>query len=168
MHGGADATATVVDVSHVVGTNEGATSALSVVRGCVEDVLSVVCTDGGAANAVDVLSVVGMDGSVADVALDGDIDPALNVIDAFFSLNACASFSDPVDMFSLLTAEPDILWDHLFSSHLSSVLISSLALCAVAVPPPRSFDLSKEPHSYSEAMARPDASIWRAAMDREK
>ena len=131
VHGGADAAARVVDVSHVVNTNGGATSALSVARGCVEDVLSVVCTDGGAATAVDVPSVVGMDGgamSVAGVAIDGGVDeisPSLNVIDAFFSLIACASFPDPIDTFSLLTAEPDILWDHLFSSRPSSFIGSS-------------------------------------------
>ena len=33
--------------------------------------------------------------------------------------------------------------------------------------PPRSFDLSKAPCSYAEAIARPDAPVWRAAMDRE-
>jgi hypothetical protein len=32
----------------------------------------------------------------------------------------------------------------------------------------RSFDLSKAPFSYPEAIARSDASVWRAAMDRER
>ena len=43
--------------------------------------------------------------------------------------------------------------------------------CLAAYPDPlrlpKSFDLSKAPENYREAVARPDADIWRAAMDRE-
>ena len=47
-------------------------------------------------------------------------------------------------------------------------LLAFRATGPVSFLPSRSFDLSKCPSSYSEAMARPDAPIWRAAMDREK
>ena len=82
--------------------------------------------------------------------------PSLAVIDAFYSLIASSSLPDLSDTFSLPLVEPDIL---------------ALAL-RVSGPFPsrasRPLDLSKEPFSYSEAMARPDASVWRAAMDRER
>ena len=86
---------------------------------------------------------------------DGSL-PSLAVIDAFYSLIASSSIPDSCDTFSLLLMELDIL---------------SLALRASAPflhRPSRPFDLSKIPASYSEAIARPDAPVWRAAMDRER
>lgn len=59
--------------------------------------------------------------------------------------------------------EPDILWQHLMDSPLA--FPANTASFRPKFPP---FDLSKAPLSYSEALARPDASVWQAAMDREK
>ena len=89
---------------------------------------------------------------------DGALSPSLAVLDAFYSLIASSSVPDPSDTFSLPLVESEVL---------------SLALRASGPFPSRtfrssSFDLSKAPLSYSEAMARPDASVWRAAMDRER
>ena len=68
--------------------------------------------------------------------------------------------------------EPDIIWEHLLfpPSFPSSLIADTAALRTVGSPSlaPRSFDLTKAPSSYSEAIARPDASAWRAAMDRER
>ena len=84
-----------------------------------------------------------------------DCSPSLAVIDAFYSLIASSSLPDLAGTFSLPLVELDIF------TH---------ALHTFRVPPSypsKSFDISKVPFSYSEAIARPDASIWRAAMDRE-
>lgn len=59
--------------------------------------------------------------------------------------------------------EPDILWQHLMDSPLA---FSAATTSFHPKFPP--FDLSKAPLSYSEALARPDAPVWQAAMDREK
>ena len=54
----------------------------------------------------------------------------------------------------------------IFGSFFSSS--NSLAFTTFSSPFSRSFDLSKPPLSYAEAIARPDSSIWHSAMDRER
>ena len=68
---------------------------------------------------------------------------------------ATSAFPDPIETDFLLSCEPDIIRTHCLSAH--SRLFSST-----------SSDLSKEPISYNDAIARPDADAWRAAMEREK
>ena len=60
--------------------------------------------------------------------------------------------------------------EHIQSFDSDTVVTDSVALRASNSPyiPRRPFDLTKEPFSYVEAIARPDASAWRAAMAREK
>ena len=102
----------------------------------------------------------GSHGGVIPDALIGiaaDVDestPSLAVLDAFYSLVASSSLPELADTFSLPLVEADVF-----------------ALRAFHIPHSRtsqSFDLSKIPFSYSEAIARPDAPVWRAAMDRER
>jgi hypothetical protein len=96
------------------------------------------------------------------------------VIDAFFSLIASSSFPVPTTTFSLPIIESDILWNHLIPEYSPDPFSDPFSYPvgflsqAPSFRTPRTFDLSKVPSSYSEAMARPDASVWRAAMDREK
>ena len=123
------------------------------VAGGDADALSVVGTYASGGATIHALSV-GEYGGV----MTNDISPSLAVVDAFISLIASRSFSAPLDTFSLPIVEPDIIREHL------AALAHSMALRAIV---PVSFDLSKPPSSYSEAIARPDASAWRAAMDRE-
>ena len=102
--------------------------------------------------------MLGVDGGAitTHTSEDANLSPPLSVLDAFYSLIVSSSMLDLPDTFSFPLAEPTIL---------------PLALRA-SVPfsphTPRSFDLSREPSSYSEAMARPDAPVWRSAMDRER
>jgi hypothetical protein len=142
------------------------------------DVLRTVGAYGGAPYDVDVVSsgaevlsgVIAHGGESGDADGTPDFSPSMAVIEAFFSLIASSSLSDPIDTFSLGAVEPGILWDHLFLS--SPTLPHHTAAFRAVGPPsfptPRSFDLSKAPLSYSEAMARPDVSVWRAAMEREQ
>ena len=102
--------------------------------------------DGGA--ILSLLSVAISDGTM-------DLSPSLPVLDAFYSLIASSLLPDPADTVSFSITEADVF---------------SLALRVSSPPlfsPSRAFDLSKPPSSYSEAIARSDAPVWRAAMDRE-
>ena len=155
-------------VNNVVDGGVDALSLVGTYGGVTGDVLSVVDgTYGGATG--DELSVVDVYGGAAraDDAVDnfGRLSPSLAVIDAFVSLIASSSLSDPIDTYSFSVAESDILWDHL------TISTTSPAMALRAGPSlshhPQSFDLSKPPFSYTEAIARPDALAWRAAMDRE-
>lgn len=67
------------------------------------------------------------------------------------------------DVLSLDRMEPDILWQHVMDSPLA-LRASTTPYHSKSLP----FDLSKAPLSHNEAVARPDAPIWRAAMDRER
>ena len=96
--------------------------------------------------------------SVSVAVATGVADPSFSLpaLNAFYSLVASSSLPDLADTFSLSIAESDIF---------------SLALRATTPSPSqplRTFDLSTAPSSYSEAIARPDAPAWRAAMDRER
>ena len=107
---------------------------------------------------VDALGMLSVDGGAIALGTSADIDlsPSLHLLDAFYSLIVSSSLPDLPDTFSFSLAEPSIL---------------PLALRASApfsFPTSRSFDLSKPPSSYSEAIARSDAPVWRSAMDRER
>ena len=109
--------------------------------------------------------------ALATITLD-DSTFSLDVIDSFFSLIDSSSFPPLVDTFSFPSMEPDIIWDHLLfpSSFPPSLITDTTAFHAVGLSVPHilcSFDLTKAPSSYSEAIACPDAPAWHAAMDHE-
>ena len=98
-----------------------------------------------------------------------------DLLDSFQSLLSCSSLLNLSDVESLSLLEPDILSQHFYFSPSSSFDPSfdspvPLVLKATAhsFSVPRTFDLSKEPSSAYEALARPDAPVWRAAMERER
>jgi hypothetical protein len=87
-----------------------------------------------------------------------------DLLDCFQSLLSCSSLLNLSEVESLDILEPDILSQHFYYSSFP------LAFKATSHPfsLPRIFDLSKEPSSAHEALARPDAPVWLAAMEREK
>ena len=91
--------------------------------------------------------------SVAFTDAVDDIPPSQSVLDAFYSLIASSSFSDPVGTVSLLSLEQDAL------AFVLRTAPPSQPLCP--------FDLTKAPSSYSEAIACLDALVWWAAMEQE-
>ena len=119
--------------------------------------------------AVGALSVVAMNGGVVSVAGVEIADgvgilsklPSLAVLNTFFSLIASSHFPDPSDTISLPMLECDLAFVLRATGSSSS---SSPSSSRASHP----FDLSKAPLSFSEAMAHPDASVWRAAMDHER
>ena len=111
------------------------------VTGVAVDDVSVVGRNGGAVSDGDVLAAVG----VADLSF------SLAAIDTFHSLIASSSLADLPDTTSFSLLEPAVL---ALAFHSSAPLLPFSS---------RSFNLSKEPLSYAEAMAPPDASVWRAA-----
>lgn len=96
---------------------------------------------------------VAVDGGAVAVAVDGD--------DVVVAVDGGV---DQVQTDSLDDLEADVLWNHCFPA--DTVALRAIAPSYSKIH--RSFDLSKEPFSYPEALARPDAPVWRAAMDREK
>ena len=91
----------------------------------------------------------------------GGRDPvphSLATILDFISLNAYDSFPDPLPTWSLLSEAPSALLDFSLLSHPDPTHY---------LRAPRIHDLSKAPDAYHEACSRPDASVWREAMDRE-
>src|ERR1700678_954170 len=104
-----------------------------------------------------------------------DLSYSPDVIADFVSFVTPLSFPDEpdavVDFKSITDDESNILWHHLFSSPSPVSLFldadSSFAF-KVYTGPRKHLDLSKEPLSYMEAMARPDADAWTAAMKCEK
>ena len=114
--------------------------------GASADVLCADGTNGGAMVCGDVLAAVGV----------ADLSPSLAVIEVFSSLIASLSFPVLPDTSSFSLLEPDVINLALYASIPASPLSS------------HPFNLSKLPFSYSEAMACPDASVWRAAMDWER
>ena len=90
---------------------------------------------------------------------------SLDVLDSFFSLIASSLLPDLVNTFSLSSAESTVVWDHLLfpSTFSDPSALDTVALRAVAPSSSSvscSFDLNMVPSSYSEAIARPDTSIW--------
>ena len=71
-----------------------------------------------------------------------------------------SSFPNPVVTNSLLKLEDNSIF--------SFALLDSFAFKTFSLPFSRPFDLSKPPLSYTEAIARPDSSVWHSAMDRER
>ena len=117
----------------------------------------------GAVECVDAVAtgVGAADGDVVATADDEAVVELANGNSAVTSFLVSSSLSDPIDTVSLDLMEADILWDH----HLSLFSLSGTAVVtdsATAVPsltpssssfPHSSFNLSKPPFSYSEAMA---------------
>lgn len=81
----------------------------------------------------------------------------IETINMFVSINEIDVFlaTSPDITHDSLHNDPNFLYDH----------------CFLSAPPfflrPRSFDLSKPPNSYHEAINRPDKAVWLAAMQRE-
>jgi hypothetical protein len=88
------------------------------------------------------------------------LSPLPEAIDSFVSYLDSSSFPCPVLTDSLIDLES------VFIDSFSS--FNSFAFKAFSPPFSQPFDLSKPPSSYTEALARPDAQVWRAAMDRER
>ena len=92
-----------------------------------------------------------------------DLSPSLTTIDYLSSFAASPQYDGLAEFVSLDQLESDIF------HHLSYYHSPFDPFTAYAYPlKSLSFDLSKAPSSYTEAVARPDASVWRAAMDRKK
>ena len=115
--------------------------------------VGVATVDGG----VGVDGVLDADGdSTVTLVASADLSPSVEAVHGILSLQTSSIFPDAVDVQtdSLALMEPGI--------------IQTSCLAAVASSWPRVFDLTKAPSSYSEAIARPDAPAWRAAMAHEE
>ena len=78
-----------------------------------------------------------------------------------------SSFLDQIETESLGCLDVGILHRCLTSDHVEDTELDTVALRASVPSHLPSFNLSKAPSSYAEAVARPDEHIWHAAMSRE-
>ena len=111
------------------------------------------------------LSMLADGGAVATLGIS-DLSPSAESIAFLSSFLASPSPSDPSVFHSLELLESDIVWENISSFH----PVFPCSSVAFPVFPRRAppFDLSKAPLSYAEALARSDAPVWQAAMDRER
>ena len=91
----------------------------------------------------------------------------------FISYLASSQFHAPVTTSSFELDEAEIIWNHSLLRCPVDLDIVSDSAVFLTLTECSSFlstspDLSKEPRSFTEAMKRPDADAWSAAMDREK
>ena len=127
-----------------------------------------VCPD-----VVDVAAVAVVCGGVREQAVDGGAVAGVSVCGGVESYDDAIEtmvsfFTSPSSPAQLETDSLDIREPGIVSTHLSGDAVGLLASTDTSRVSHRSFDLSKPPSSYSEAIARPDAPVWRAAMDRER
>ena len=146
----------VEGVVDLVGTNGGATSNSDVNGGVVES--------SGATGGAQAVTSSAVDGGAV-----GDSDVATDVYSYFLS----SSFPPQVETTSLADSEADLIQDHwLHVPALADFSCDNVHALHVSthVSPPlhHRFNLSKAPFSFSEAIAWPDASVWRSTMDHEK
>ena len=143
------------DVVVGVDLNGGAVDDVGAHGGIVDDV-------GAHGGAVGVIAVAGAHrGVVGDDVTSGSGDFEA----AVYSYLVSSSFLDQIDTTSLESLEREIMLDHCCAGF---QVLPDDAVAFHISPPSRSFDLLKAPSSFAEAIARSDASTWRAAMDREK
>jgi len=95
-------------------------------------------------------------GGASDTSGDDLLHPqqSLIAVNDFVSFSSLAASDDHFD--DMTSLESSIIHDHV-----------SLAAHPNPLHLPKIFDLSKAPMNYREAKARPDADVWRAAMQRE-
>ena len=131
--------------------------------GVVEAHGGVVSDTGMNGGAVGVVAVAGMHGG--DGAVDVDVAAGVrgDLTTDLYSYLVLSSFPNQIDTHSLESLERDVLQDHCHADFTPDDVVALLVSS-----PRRSFDLLKAPSSFAEAVARSDASVWRAAMDREK
>ena len=127
-------------------TDGGAAGSMSTDGGAMVDITA--GTNGGA-TVYFAYGGVAMSG-ISDLSMSHD-----NLVD-FLSFLAVSSFPNNIDTIFLDMLELNVLRHHSFSATSLMHLYK------------QHFDLSKEPLSYAEAIACPDASAWWAAMDHEK
>ena len=90
-----------------------------------------------------------------------DLSPPSQSIAFLSSLVMSPAPSDSILIDSLASMEADILWDF---SYFFAFRATTSPFSHRSSP----FDLTKIPLSYSEALARPDAPVWQAAIDHER
>jgi Reverse transcriptase (RNA-dependent DNA polymerase) len=153
--------------------------------GAAEAMCVDVGTDGGVHGGVDIdvdkELGIGKDGGAKAYQCVVVSDMTNEIADTSYSPDVLADFiafltplSIPLDIdivsHSLIDEESDIIWNNTFSSAIPvSLFIDNDQSSAFQNHnASRSFDLSKEPLSYKEAMAWPDADAWIAAIEQEK
>ena len=120
-------------------------------------------------------AAVGVCGDDVDgVAVDGgvrvaaDLSFSPDVVDDFLSFLTPSSFPGQAASSSLATLEESVIRDHIqYALTSSSLSLEVQEDTHLRDSSSQVINLSRVPSSFSEAISRPDASVWRAAMDRE-